>query len=163
MKATILIAIIIGVAATAARAQTIAITNGTVYPVSGAPIQGGTVLIRDGVIVAVGAGVTVPAGATRIDATGKVVTPGLINSITQLGVVEVSQVRDTNDVRATGTNRISAAFKVWEGLNSASALFAPTRNEGVTTAIVTPEGGMVSGKAEVIDLIDARAAEMIHW
>ena len=137
MKAAILIAIIIAIAALTTSAQTIAITNGTVYPVSGAPIPNGTVLIRDGVIVAVGPGVSVPAGATRIDATAKIVTPGLINSITQLGVVEVSQVRDTNDVRATGTNRISAAFKVWEGLNSASALFAPTRNEGITTAIVS--------------------------
>src|SRR3989475_4815232 len=124
MKATILIAIVMAVAALTSSAQAIAITNGTVYPVSGAPIQNGTVLIRDGVILAVGAGIPVPDGATRIDATGKIVTPGLINSVTELGVVEVSQVRDTNDVRATGTNRISAAFKVWEGLNSASALFA---------------------------------------
>ena len=162
MKAAILIAIIVIVAAAAASAQTIAITNGTVYPVSGAPIPNGTVLIRDGVIVAVGPGVSVPAGATRIDATGKIVTPGLINSITQLGVVEVSQVRDTNDVRATGTNRISAAFKVWEGLNSASALFAPTRNEGITTAIVSPEGGLVSGQAAVIDLIAGHATDMVR-
>ncbi|PYS40869.1 MAG: imidazolonepropionase [Acidobacteria bacterium] len=162
MKAAILIAIIVIVAAAAASAQTIAITNGTVYPVSGAPIPNGTVLIRDGVIVAVGPGVSVPAGATRIDATGKIVTPGLINSVTQLGVVEVSQVRDTNDVRATGTNRISAAFKVWEGLNSASALFAPTRNEGITTAIVSPEGGLVSGQAAVIDLIAGHATDMVR-
>ena len=162
MRAIILIAIIIAVSVVTTGAQTIAITNGTVYPVSGAPISNGTVLIRDGVIVAVGAGVPVPAGATRIDATGKIVTPGLINSITELGVVEVSQVRDTNDVRATGTNRISAAFKVWEGLNSASTLFAPTRNEGITTAIVTPEGGLVSGQAAVIDLVAAHATDMVR-
>ena len=66
MKAAILIAIIIAIAALTTSAQTIAITNGTVYPVSGAPIPNGTVLIRDGVIVAVGSGVSVPAGATRI-------------------------------------------------------------------------------------------------
>jgi imidazolonepropionase-like amidohydrolase len=59
-------------------AQTVAITGGTVYPVSGPKIDRGTVLIRDGKIVAVGANVTVPADAERVDATGKWVTPGFI-------------------------------------------------------------------------------------
>ena len=77
MRATILIAILLLCLAVPAAAQTIAITNGTVYPVSSAPIPNGTVLIRDGVIVGVGARVNIPADARRIDATGKVVTPGL--------------------------------------------------------------------------------------
>ena len=61
-------------AASMAAAQTIAITGGTVYPVSGPKIERGTVLIRNGRIVAVGANVAVPADAQRIDATGKWVT-----------------------------------------------------------------------------------------
>jgi imidazolonepropionase-like amidohydrolase len=162
MRKTIVIPIVFIIAVITANAQTVAITNGTVYPVSGPPISNGTVLIRDGVIVAVGASVTVPAGAVRIDATGKIVTPGLINSVTELGLVEVSQVRDTNDIRSTGTNRISAAFKPWEGLNSASTLLAPTRNEGITTAVLVPQGGLVSGQAAVIDLVSAHAAEMVR-
>src|SRR5579862_3866513 len=85
--------IVVWVAATtAAQAQTIAITGGTVYPVSGPKIEHGTVIIRDGKITAVGANVSVPAGAQTIDATGKWVTPGLINSSTQLGVMEVQAV-----------------------------------------------------------------------
>jgi imidazolonepropionase-like amidohydrolase len=160
MRAIILIAIMI--VAVPVAAQTIAITNGTVYPVNSAPIPNGTVLIRDGVIVAVGPRVTIPADARRIDATGKVVTPGLINSITELGVVEISQVKETNDVTAKGTNSISAAFRVWEGLNPASALFAPARNEGITTAIVTPQGGLIAGQAAVIDLLPGHAADMIR-
>src|SRR5437660_4450240 len=162
MKAAILIAIIVMVAAIAAAAQTIAITNGTVYPVSSAPIPNGTVLIRDGVIVAVGARVTIPADARRIDATGKVVTPGLINSVTELGVIEIDQVKDTRDNTAKGANNISAAFRVWEGLNPASQMFAPTRNEGITTAIITPQGGLVSGQAAVIDLGSGHASDMIR-
>ena len=79
----------------AARAQTVAIVGGTVYPVSGPRIEHGTVLIRDGRIVAVGANVAVPAGATTIDATGKWVTPGLINASTSVGLVEVNAVRQT--------------------------------------------------------------------
>ena len=58
--------------ATAAGAQTIAITGGTVYPVSGPKIEHGTVVIANGKVVAVGTNVPVPAGATRIDATGNV-------------------------------------------------------------------------------------------
>ncbi|MEO8449664.1 MAG: hypothetical protein ABI647_07745 [Gemmatimonadota bacterium] len=61
-------------------AQTIAITGGTVFPVSGPKIEHGTVVITNGKISAVGAAVTVPAGATTIDATGKWVTPGLIHA-----------------------------------------------------------------------------------
>ena len=70
-------------------AQTVAITGGKVYPVSGPVIENGTVLVRDGKIVAVGANVAVPNDATRIDATGKWVTPGLINALTGLGVSEI--------------------------------------------------------------------------
>jgi imidazolonepropionase-like amidohydrolase len=150
------------VAATAAAAQTIVITGGKVYPVSGPPIANGTVLIRDGVIIAVGANIPIPAGAQRIDATGKVVTPGLINSQTELGVVEVSQVRDTNDSSAKGNNNIAAAFRVWEGLNPASALFAPTRAEGVTSVIVVPRGGLIAGQAAAIDLGSGHVSDVLR-
>ena len=162
MRATILIAMLIAFVAVPAVAQTVAITNGTVYPVSGPSIPNATVLIKDGVIVAVGARVNIPADARRIDATGKVVTPGLINSVTELGIVEVDQVRDTKDDTAKGSNNISASFRVWEGLNPASAIFAPTRNGGITTAIITPHGGLISGQAAVIDLLPGHAADIIR-
>jgi imidazolonepropionase-like amidohydrolase len=130
--------------------------------VSGPPINNGTVLIRDGMIVAVGAQVTVPAGAQTIDARGKVVTPGLVNSITELGVIEIDQVRTTNDVTAKGNNNIAAAFRVWDGLNPSSVLFAPARNEGVTSAVIVPQGGLVSGQAAAIDLVSGGAADMMR-
>lgn len=158
----LIIAVILAAATTTVFSQTIAITNGKVYPVSGPPINNGTVLIRDGMIVAVGAQVTVPAGAQRIDATGKVVTPGLINSITELGVVEIDQVRTTNDVTAKGNNNIAAAFRVWDGLNPSSVLFAPARNEGVTSAVIVPQGGLVSGQAAAIDLVSGAGADMLR-
>src|SRR6266853_617753 len=76
-------------------AQTIAITGGTVYPVSGPKLANATVLIRDGRIVAVGTNVSIPSGATRIDAAGKWITPGLIDGTGQLGLVEISAVPGT--------------------------------------------------------------------
>jgi imidazolonepropionase-like amidohydrolase len=158
----LIIAVILVAAATTVFSQTIAITNGKVYPVSGPPINNGTVVIRDGMIIAVGAQVTIPAGAQRIDATGKVVTPGLINSSTELGVIEVDQVRNTSDVSARGNNNIAAAFRVWDGLNPASVLFAPARNEGVTSAIVVPSGGLISGQAAAIDLVSGQRSDMLR-
>jgi imidazolonepropionase-like amidohydrolase len=161
MRMILLLLILIATLAPAS-AQTIAITNAKVYPVSGAPITRGTVVIRDGVIVAVGERVTIPSGAQTIDANGKVVTPGLINSITELGVIEIDQVRATNDVAARGNNNIAASFRVWDGLNPATVLIAPTRNEGITSAVIVPQGGLISGQAAAIDLVSGRAADMIR-
>jgi len=61
-----------------AMAQTIAITNARIEPVSGPAIPSGTIVLKDGKIAALGAGIAPPAGATVIDAKGGVVTPGLI-------------------------------------------------------------------------------------
>ena len=142
-------------------AQTIAITGGKVYPVSGPPIEGGTVVISNGKITAVGANVAIPAGAQRIDATGKVVTPGFINSSTQLGVVEVGAVSDTRDIGATGKDNIAAAFTVWEGLNPNSVILAPARKEGITSFVVMPAGGLVSGQAALVDVVPGTTTDMI--
>jgi imidazolonepropionase-like amidohydrolase len=143
-------------------AQTVAITGGTVYPVSGPKIENGTVLIRDGRIVAVGTNVTIPAGAERVDATGKWVTPGLINASTTLGVVEIGAVTETRDVSARGRDAIAAAFTVWDGLNPASVLLSPPRNDGITTVGVIPSGGLIAGQAAMVDLVNGTATDMVR-
>ena len=148
-----------------AAAQTIAITGGTVYPVSGAPIPNGTVIIRDGRIAAVGAGVAVPAGALRIDATGKWVTPGLFESNTNLGLTEVSQVDETNDFRLNQSgpegDQVAAAFNVSDGLNPRSMVIPVTRIAGVTTAVTRPSGGLIAGQGVAIDLLGNRMEDML--
>src|SRR6267378_2104664 len=83
-------------------AQTIAITGGTVYPVSGPKLANASVLIRDGRIVAVGTNVLIPPDATRIDAAGKWITPGLIDGAGQLGLVEISAVPGTREATVQG-------------------------------------------------------------
>ncbi|HEU4632124.1 MAG TPA: amidohydrolase family protein [Gemmatimonadaceae bacterium] len=149
--------------ASVVEAQTVAITGGTVYPVSGPKIENGTVLIRDGKIAAVGQNVTIPADAERIDATGKWVTPGFIDAVTQLGVVEVGAVSQTRDVSSTGgEDGIAAAFTVWTGLNPASVLLAPARNEGITSVGVIPGGGLVAGQAAIVDLVPGTATDMVR-
>ena len=155
------VAALVAILAVPAAAQTIAITGGKVYPVSGPPIENGTVIITNGKIAAVGANVPIPAGAQRIDATGKIVTPGFVDSFTQLGVQEVSAVNDTRDASARGKDNIAASFTIWEGLNPNSVLLAPARKEGITTVVVVPQGGLVSGQAALVDLVPGTMTDMI--
>ncbi len=147
-------------------AQTIAITGGTVYPVSGPKIENATVLIRDGRIAAVGTNVVVPAGATRVDASGKWLTPGLIDGAGVMGLREIGAVQGTNEYTERG-NDIAAAFNVLEGINPGSTLIAVNRMEGVTTTLavpgllgVPPSGGLIWGQAALIDLDGATIEAM---
>jgi imidazolonepropionase-like amidohydrolase len=142
-------------------AQTVVITGGTVYPVSGPPIERGTVLMRDGRIVAVGADVAVPGDAQRIDATGKIVTPGIVNAATQLSVVDIGAVAATRNVSARGREGIAAAFTVWDGLNPVSVLLPPARAAGITSVVIAPRGGLLSGQAAVLHLVGLSAADMV--
>ena len=137
------------------RADTIAITGGTVYTLGPAgKIEHGTVIIKDGKITAVGANLAVPAGAKVIDATGKVVTPGIIDPQSQFGVDEVDQVNETQDQALTST-RYSAAFDVADGINPRSVLIPVNRVEGVTRAVVAPSSGssVFAGRGAVISLM----------
>ena len=149
-------------AASQAAAQPIAIVGGRVHPVAGPVIENGTVVIDGGRITAVGANVPLPVGARVIDAKGKWVTPGLINAQTALGVSEVGAVPTTVDTAAQGEHGIAAAHRVWDGLNPASALWAPARNEGITSVVVLPGGGLVAGQAAVADTAGATRAALLR-
>ena len=118
------------------------------------PIENGTVVITDGRITAVGANVAIPAGAQRIDATGKM-GDARASSIRRPSSAcqEVSAVNDTRDMSARGKDNIAAAFPVWEGLNPDSVLLAPARKEGITSVVVIPTGGLVAGQAALLDLV----------
>jgi len=141
-------------------AQTIAITGGTVYPVSGPKLEHATVLIQNGRIAAVGTNVSIPADATRIDATGKWVTPGFIDGGTQMGLVEIGRVGGTREMFLQG-DTIAASFNVAEGINPASTLIPVTRMEGITTVLAAPQGHLVSGQAVLIDLDGATIEQMV--
>jgi imidazolonepropionase-like amidohydrolase len=152
--------VVLGVAP-AAGAQTIAITGGKVYPVSGPPIEHGTVIIRDGKIAAVGANVTIPAGAERVDATGKWVTPGLVNPSNQLGLAEVGFGGDANESNARPADAMAPAFRAWEGINPRSVYITATREDGVTSTLAMPVGGLIAGQAAFIDLAGNSVSDML--
>lgn len=149
----------------ASRAQTIAITGGTVYPVNGPKIENGTVLITNGRITAVGAGLPIPAGAERVDATGKWVTPGLVVGGATIGLAEAGGPQFSggyNDARARGTAGVSASWRVWEGTNPASTFFRKNVQAGVTTVVQVPQGaGWIGGQAAVLNLAGGTIAEML--
>ncbi len=141
-------------------AQSIAITGGTVHPVGAPVIENGTVLIRDGRIVAVGTDVQVPADARRIDARGKVVTPGLIHASSELGLIEVASISETNERAASGD--VTASFDVAEGIDPSSVRIPVARTEGVTAALAVPTGGIFSGQAALIALNGSRMEAMLR-
>jgi imidazolonepropionase-like amidohydrolase len=137
-----------------AGAQTIAITGGTVAIGDGSqPIPNGTVIIRDGRVVAAGSGVAVPAGAQTIDATGKWVSPGLVVGLAPVGLVEVSGVEETDDTDP-GKSPFSAAIDVAPAINPRAQPLQVTRAEGYTRAIVGPVAGdsIFAGQGAIIDL-----------
>ncbi|MGL4314575.1 MAG: amidohydrolase, partial [Sphingomonas sp.] len=82
-------------------AQDIAVTNARLVIGDGsAPVDGGTVVVRSGRVVAAGAGVAVPQGMRTIDARGAFVTPGMVAGFGRVGIIEVDAVDETNDATA---------------------------------------------------------------
>lgn len=137
-----------------AAAETIAITGARVHTMgSQGVVENGTIVIRDGKIVSVAASGAVPEGARRIDARGKIVTPGLFNSLTRLGIVEVSSVEGSEDVSTEG-DRITAAFDVAYAINPRSIVIPVNRVDGLTRAVVAPEAGgsLIAGEGAIIHL-----------
>jgi len=151
-------------------AQTIAITGATIYPVSGPRIEQGTIVVRDGRIVAVGTDVAVPAGARVIEARGKVVTPGLIHSESALGLgvgrslaeetdEEYTAIGGTSDGEQGGD--VNAAFNVAAGVDPNAVNIPVARMGGVTTALAVPTSGLVAGQGIAIRLLGGTLDELL--
>jgi imidazolonepropionase-like amidohydrolase len=119
----------------------VAITGGRVVPIEGEPIDGGTVVIIDGRIVAVGGpGLKPPAGVEVVDAAGRWVLPGLIDAHTHLGAREEGEGwagHDTNEL----TGPIQAHVRVLDAINPADEGFRDAIAGGVLTAGITPGSG----------------------
>ncbi|HEU4931561.1 MAG TPA: amidohydrolase family protein [Pyrinomonadaceae bacterium] len=138
---------------------TIAIRNAKIVTVSGPDIERGTIVIRDGKIEAVGANVSVPAGAQTIDGAGLSVYPGMIDAGTNMGLVEVPQgANGTVDLSEVGDLNPNA--KAIIAVNPHSAHIAVTRVEGITSTLTAPTGGLISGQAALINLLGTAPKEM---
>src|SRR5260221_5792431 len=139
-----------------------AITGGTVHPVSGPEIADGTVVIRDGLIEAVGAGIAIPADATVIDAKGMQVYPGLIDAQTSLGFPQPpSSARGRRGGGgAAGRSQAapaplpetSAAYLAARNVNLSEDDLDAKRATGVTTIVTAPSFGIFNGQSAVLNL-----------
>jgi imidazolonepropionase-like amidohydrolase len=120
-----------------------AITGGTVHPVSGPPIANGVVVIRDGLVEAVGANAAIPADATTIDVAGAHVYPGLIDAQTTLGFAA-----------AKGEKRAEPAADslAIRNANIADDDASAGRAVGVTTVLIAPSTGIFQGQSAIINL-----------
>jgi imidazolonepropionase-like amidohydrolase len=137
-------------AAAGAAEATIAITGGRIVPVSGPVIEKGTIVLAGGKIAAIGADVVVPEGATVVDATGKVVYPGLIDGLTTLGLTEIGSVPGSVDTTETGD--VNPQARAWVAVQPHSELIPVARANGLTAALAAPAGGLISGQSALVRL-----------
>jgi imidazolonepropionase-like amidohydrolase len=138
---------------------TVAIRNATIVPVTSAPIARGTIVFANGLITAIGPDVAVPAGAIVIDGTGLSVYPGLIDSGSSVGLVEMDSVPGTVDTAELGELNPNAQAAV--AINPHSELIPVTRVSGVTHVVSTPDGGIISGQSALIQLAGWTPSEMV--
>lgn len=137
----------------------VVLTGGQVHTVSGKIHDPGVVVLgKDGKLQAVGpVGATkTPAGATLVDVSGKVITPGLIDANTSLGMVEIWAVGASNDT-SNGKGLARAAFQTADSFNPGSAVLPVQREFGVTDVVIAPGGGLVAGQSAWAELADPRS------
>lgn len=129
---------------------TFALTNASIETVTKGVITGGTVVISNGKIVAVGSNVQVPQGAEVIDCSGKWIYPGMIDGGTRMGLFEFGQVSQATDVSEVGD--VVPQMKALTAVNPNSVGIPVTRISGVTTTLTVPDGDLFSGTAALINL-----------
>ena len=140
-----------------------AIVNARVVTGPGAAIENGTVVMEDGVITAVGAGVDVPAGARVVDGAGRTVYPGLIDAFTTLGHGREPEAESGRGGGGGNGDRPHAwgpedrpGTTTWltaaDGLDADDERFEQWREAGFTSVVSTRHEGLVPGQAAVLNL-----------
>lgn len=153
-SALLLAALALGHAATASTiipaqrpAAPVLLRGGTVHTVSGGVLPQTDLLMVDGRIAALGAGLTAPAGAEVVDVAGRHVYPGFISANSQLGLAEVLSVRATVDTAELGAVNPNAHTLV--AVNPDSELIPVARLNGVLTANITPLAASDAGRPAI--------------
>ena len=158
--------------------DTYAITNARIVPVSGATIERGTVVIRNGLIAAIGANVTAPPDARVIDGTGLTVYPGLIDSYTNLALPEAAASpspaggggaiffaapppRPAAGPNSTQPPGLQPEVMAEEIIRPGGTEIESSRNIGITTALTVPRTGIWMGQSALINLAGDTPQQMI--
>jgi len=141
-------------------AEALVIDGGTVHPISGDSFVG-RVVIEDGIITAAGVDARGPAGATKVDATGLHVYPGLFDAFSSLGMVEIGAVAASNDQSELG--RYNPHLRAATAIHPASDLLPVARANGITHSLVAPRAGndgVIAGQAALVHLDGWTVEEM---
>jgi len=128
----------------------VALTGATLHLPEGE--SSGTLVLEGGKIADVGARAEIPRGCREIDVRGNQVTAGLVESRTQIGLVEISLEPGTRDGALDRDDPVRAGFRAVDGYNPLSSLIAITRFGGLTSAVIAPGGGLISGQGAWVDL-----------
>ncbi|MEO1038290.1 MAG: amidohydrolase family protein [Pseudomonadota bacterium] len=138
---------------------TVLITGATVFDGVGGRIENGSVLIEDGRIAAIGADIEAPEGAETVDATGRFITPGVIDIHSHLGVYPSPSVgahSDGNEVTGPVTAEVWAEHGIWPqdpGFDTAMA-------GGVTTLHVLPgSANLFGGRGVTLRNVPSRTVQ----
>ncbi|HEY8562673.1 MAG TPA: amidohydrolase family protein [Pyrinomonadaceae bacterium] len=160
-------------AAAQTRTDVYAITNARIVTAAGAPIEKGTVVVRDGLIEAVGAAARVPADARVLDGTGLTVYPGFIDALTNLGLQtaparpagggggQPAQPQQPPQSNSNYPNGLQPEVAAFEQLKAGDAQFETNRNAGFTTALTVSRDGVFNGQSALINLAGNSVSEMV--
>jgi len=147
-------AIVLAGSPAAAQDRTIAFTGARILTMAGETIDNGTLVIRDGRIVAVGSNVAVPADAERRAMEGQVIMPGIVDTHSHIGQV----------AGADGSSPIQPEIRALDSVDALSSTVAKARAGGVTTANVMPGSGhLMSGQTYYMKLRDGKTVEDIAF
>jgi len=152
------IAAALAVGASADAPHIYAIQGARIVPVAGAAIDAGTVVVRNGIIEAVGASVQVPAGAQIIEGKGLTVYPGLIDMSNSTGLdIEVSRQQPASLTTTEQVERWKRDLILKPDLNAADHVreapeLARLANVGITSVLATPPGVVVKGRSALINV-----------
>ncbi len=148
----------------------VALVNATIHPVEGDVIENGVMLFEKGKIVGLGRNLKVPDGTQVMDLKGKHVYPSMIESLSNIGLVEINAVRATRDFEETGD--VNPNVRANRAFNPDSELIPVTRSNGVLISVSAPTGHLISGQSAVMQLdgwtfedmtVKSPAAMHIRW
>ena len=148
----------------------VALKGATIHPVTGPDIPSGIIFFDKGKITAIGTDIPIPKGTDVSDLAGKDIYPGFISANSVLGLMEVGAARATVDVIEAGM--INPNVRAISSLNPDSELIPVARSNGILTALIVPEGGLISGQSALIRMdgwtpeeltIRSPAGMHVHW
>ena len=143
--------------------QALVVRGAKIYPVSGPPIENGVMVVRAGKIEAVGASgsVTIPANAQVIDATGKILMPGIVDSHSHIGIIGNPPVPANVDANE-GSGPVQPQLRAIDAINPAAAGIRIATSGGITTANIMPgSGNVIGGQTAYVKLRGKTIEEML--